>query len=62
MRFGVRLSGHCLQGHIGQNHVVELHWLPRCCSDKDVSILVAPDFAAKKRRQRYAYLGGWQFN
>ena len=33
---------------LGQTHVAELHWLPRCCSDKDASILVAPDLAAKK--------------
>ena len=46
---------------LGKTHVAELHWLPRCCSDKDASILVAPDFDAKKRRQRYAYLGGGQF-
>ena len=44
---------------LGKTHVAELRWLPRCCSDKDASMLVAPDFAAKKRRQRYAYLGGW---
>ena len=47
---------------LGKPHVAELRWLPHCCSDKDASILVAPDFAAKKRRQRYAYLGGGQFN
>ena len=36
--------------------------MSRCCTDKDASILVAPDFAAKKRRQCYAYLGGGQLS
>ena len=53
---------HC-SATLGKTHVAELCWLPRCCSnDKDASILVAPDFAAKKRRQCYAYRGGGQFN
>ena len=37
----------------------ELRWWPRCCnSDREASLLVAPDFAATKKRQCYAYLGG----
>ena len=43
---------------LGKTHVAELHWLSRCCSDKDASILVAPGFAAKKRRQCYASRAG----
>ena len=46
---------------LGKTQVAELRWLPRCCSDKGASILVAPDFAAEKRQQCYAYLGGGQF-
>ena len=35
-----------------------LRWWPRCCnSDREASLLVAPDFAATKKRQCYAYLG-----
>ena len=54
--------GSAYKATLGTTQVAELRWLPRCCSDKDASVLVAPDFAAKKRRQCYAYLGGGQFN
>ena len=43
--------------------IKELHWWSRCCnSDREASILVAPDLAAKKKRQCYAYLGGGQLS
>ena len=38
---------------LGKTHVAELHCLQQS---------LVPDIAAKKRRQRYAYLGGGQFN
>ena len=44
-------------------HAAELRWWPCCCnSDREASILVAPDLAAKKKRQCYAYLGGGQLS
>ena len=46
-----------------ETHYGELHWWSRCCnSDREASILVAPDLAAKKKRQCYAYLGGGQLS
>ena len=37
----------------------ELRSWPRCCnSDREASLLVAPDLAAKKKRQCYTFLGG----
>ena len=44
-------------------HIQELHGWSRCCnSDREASILVAPDLAAKKKRQCYAYLGGGELS
>ena len=46
-----------------ETHYGELHWWSRCCnSDREASILVAPDLAVKKKRQCYAYLGGGQLS
>ena len=40
-----------------------LRWWSRCCnSNREASILVAPDAAAKRKRQCYAYLGGGQLS
>lgn len=40
-----------------------LHWWSRSCnSDREASVIVAPDAAAKRKRQCYAYLGGGQLS
>lgn len=44
-------------------HFESLHWWSRSCnSDREASVLVAPDAAAKRKRQCYAYLGGGQLS
>ena len=40
-----------------------LHWWSRSCnSDREASVIVEPDAAAKRKRQCYAYLGGGQLS